>query len=91
MSTSITLDLNRWNPDDAAYWKAGANRVANRNLWISIFSLFLSFSVWVIWSAVAVNLNSVGFSFTEHQLFMLVAVPPVPEQPPYRIGFQAKI
>ena len=23
--------------------------------------------------------------------FMLVAVPPVPEQPPYRIGFQAKI
>ncbi len=75
MSTSITLDLNRWNPDDAAYWKAGANRVANRNLWISIFSLFLSFSVWVIWSAVAVNLNSVGFSFTEHQLFMLVAVP----------------
>ncbi len=73
--TAGKLDLSRWNPEDAAYWKAGAERIANRNLWISIPCLFLSFATWVIWSAVAVNLNSVGFTFTQEQLFTLAAIP----------------
>lgn len=44
-------------------------------MWISISSLLLSFAVWQIWSAVAVNLNSVGFHFTTEQLFTLAALP----------------
>ncbi|MGF0295467.1 nitrate/nitrite transporter, partial [Escherichia coli] len=35
----------------------------------------LAFCVWMLFSAVAVNLNKVGFQFTTDQLFMLTAMP----------------
>ncbi len=37
--------------------------------------LLLAFCVWMLFSAVAVNLNKVGFQFTTDQLFMLTALP----------------
>lgn len=67
--------LSDWNPEDTAYWNSKGKRVANRNLSTSIPCLLLAFSVWFIWSAVAVNLNSIGFNFTTDQLFTLAAVP----------------
>lgn len=67
--------LSDWNPEDHSYWNTKGKHVANRNLIISIPCLLLAFSVWFIWSAVAVNLNSIGFSFTTDQLFTLAAVP----------------
>ncbi len=67
--------LSDWRPDDDNYWKSKGKFVANRNLLVSIPCLLLSFSVWLIWSAVAVNLNSIGFKFTTDQLFTLAAIP----------------
>ena len=37
--------------------------------------LLLAFCVWMLFSAVAVNLNKVGFHFTTDQLFLLTALP----------------
>lgn len=37
--------------------------------------LLLAFCVWMLFSAVAVNLPKVGFTFTTDQLFMLTALP----------------
>ncbi len=37
--------------------------------------LLLAFCVWMLFSAVAVNLNKVGFQFTTDQLFLLTALP----------------
>lgn len=77
MSRSLTdkqaLDL--WNPEDDAFWAAKGKAIATRNLWISIFCLFLAFATWMIFSVVAVNLNSAGFNFTQAQLFTLLAMP----------------
>jgi len=67
--------IQQWDPEDEQYWSKEGKRIAHRNLWISIPALLLSFSVWMLWSVVAVNLNSVGFNFTTDQLFTLAALP----------------
>lgn len=67
--------LNDWNPEDESYWNRKGKYIATKNLSVSIPCLLLSFSVWFIWSAVAVNLNNIGFNFTTEQLFTLAAVP----------------
>ncbi|QWV95089.1 NarK family nitrate/nitrite MFS transporter [Geomonas oryzisoli] len=64
-----------WNPEDAQFWEQQGKAIAYRNLWISIPSLFLSFAVWMVWSVVVVNLQSIGFSFDADKLFWLAALP----------------
>src|SRR5512135_711809 len=67
--------LNVWNPEDQTFWQSRGKSVANRNLWISIPSLLLSFAVWMVWSVVVVNLPNIGFKFDTNQLFWLAALP----------------
>ena len=67
--------LTRWDPEDAAFWESEGRSVASRNLCISVPSLTLAFAVWMVWSAVVVNLPSVGFKFSTEELFWLAALP----------------
>ncbi len=67
--------LTDWRPEDADFWKATGNRVANRNLFISIPALLLAFAVWMMFSAVSVKLKDIGFTFSNDQLFWLAALP----------------
>lgn len=69
--------ITDWRPEDAEFWKQRGSSVASRNLWISVPCLLLAFCVWMLFSAVAVNLNKVGFNFATDQLFMLTALPSV--------------
>ncbi len=69
--------IQDWRPEDSAFWQQRGHRIATRNLWISIPCLLLAFCVWMLFSAVAVNLNKVGFNFTTDQLFLLTALPSV--------------
>jgi NNP family nitrate/nitrite transporter-like MFS transporter len=69
--------ITDWRPEDPQFWQQKGHRIARRNLWISVPSLLLAFCVWMLFSAVAVNLNKVGFAFTTDQLFMLTALPSV--------------
>lgn len=79
MSTNESLKGGRlitdWRPEDEQFWETGGKKVASRNLWISIPSLLLAFSVWIIWSAVTVRLPEIGFNFDKGQLFWLAALP----------------
>ncbi|MEM5430832.1 NarK family nitrate/nitrite MFS transporter [Cupriavidus oxalaticus] len=72
MTSSV---LTRWEPENAAFWQSEGERIAYRNLWISIPALMLAFVVWMLWSVVAVNLDRAGFQFTKNQLFWLTALP----------------
>ncbi len=72
MSSSV---LTRWEPENAAFWRDQGERIAYRNLWISIPALMLAFVIWMLWSVVAVNLDRAGFQFTKNQLFWLTALP----------------
>jgi MFS transporter, NNP family, nitrate/nitrite transporter len=67
--------ISDWRPEDKSFWCNGGSRVANRNLTISVPALFLSFSVWMVWSVVVAKLPLIGFNYTTDQLFWLAALP----------------
>jgi NNP family nitrate/nitrite transporter-like MFS transporter len=67
--------LERWDLEDKAFWTSEGRAIAQRNLWISIPALLLSFAVWMVWSVVVVRLPEIGFPFTTDQLFWLAALP----------------
>jgi NNP family nitrate/nitrite transporter-like MFS transporter len=67
--------ITDWQPEDEGFWAATGRRIARRNLINSIFVEHLGFSVWLLWSAVAVSLPAAGFAFSVDQLFWLVALP----------------
>ncbi len=67
--------ITDWHPEVQEFWENGGKKVATRNLWISIPALLLAFAVWMVWSAVIVNLPEIGFSFDDGQLFWLAALP----------------
>jgi len=60
----MSYSLQDWSPEDENYWNKKGKYIANKNLLNSILCLFLAFAVWFIWSAVAVNLNNIGFFFS---------------------------
>lgn len=67
--------ITDWRPEVDEFWQNGGKKVATRNLWVSIPALLLAFAVWMVWSAVIVNLPEIGFSFDDSQLFWLAALP----------------
>jgi len=67
--------ITDWDPEDETFWARTGRRVARRNLIWSIVVEHFGFSVWLLWSAVAVSLPAAGFAFSVDQLFWLVAVP----------------
>lgn len=62
--------LSRWDVDDTAFWETTGRRVAQRNLWVSVPNLLCCFSVWLLWSAIGVEVQKLHdldprlFSFT---------------------------
>jgi MFS transporter, NNP family, nitrate/nitrite transporter len=67
--------LDDWQPENASFWKSKGRAIAQRNLWLSIPSLLLSFAVWMVWSVVVAKLPAVGFQFSTDELFWLAALP----------------
>ncbi|MFA9438410.1 NarK family nitrate/nitrite MFS transporter [Uliginosibacterium sp. sgz301328] len=72
MTTAV---IDRWNPEDSAFWSQTGSAVARRNLWISIPCLLLAFSISVMWSIVVLKMPLIGFQYTKDQLFLLTALP----------------
>jgi NNP family nitrate/nitrite transporter-like MFS transporter len=60
-------------PDRAEPWAHAS--LAWRTLAISVVSLTLAFSVWFMWSAIALRLREAGFTITPTQAFWLTATP----------------
>jgi NNP family nitrate/nitrite transporter-like MFS transporter len=67
--------LNKWEPEDPAFWEAEGRSRAWLTLAVTTFSLIASFATWFVFSAVAVRLPGIGFKFTTYQLFWLTAMP----------------
>ena len=67
--------LADWRPEDQVFWEEKGQKVATRNLYISIPALLLAFSVWMVWSVVVAKLPLIGFDYTTDQLFWLAALP----------------
>ncbi len=67
--------LDRWEPEDATFWRRTGSSVAWRTLLITTGCLILSFATWFSVSVLVVRLPAVGFSFDTMQLFWLAAMP----------------
>lgn len=67
--------LKEWRPEDAEFWEKTGEKIARRNLYISIPALLLAFCVWMVWSVVVAKLPSIGFDYSTNQLFWLAALP----------------
>ncbi|WP_214410935.1 MFS transporter [Sphaerisporangium fuscum] len=65
--------ITEWNPDDPGFWETRGKGIARRNLVFSILAEHLGFTLWTVWSIVAVKLGS--FAFSTDQLFWLVSLP----------------
>src|SRR5437870_4255287 len=55
--------IEHWDPEDPAFWAETGATVARRNLWSSIFSEHLGFSVWLLWSVSSALLANINFFY----------------------------
>ncbi len=65
--------IDDWNPEDEGFWTRTGAKIANRNLWFSILSEHIGFSIWTMWSVLVL------FMGPEYQIdaagkFLLVSV-----------------
>ena len=74
-SGALSAVIEDWRPDDKKFWETKGEKIAKRNLWISIPCLLLAFSIWLVWSVVVAKLPSIGFKYSTDQLFWLAALP----------------
>ena len=57
-----------WEVEDNSFWESEGNKIATRNLWISIPNLLLAFSVWIYWGMIAKYIQKIHFA-TDGELF----------------------
>ena len=67
-------DIYDWDVEDDSFWESTGKHVATRNLWISIPSLLVGFSVWLYWSIITVQMLNLGFPFEQTELFTITAI-----------------
>jgi MFS transporter, NNP family, nitrate/nitrite transporter len=67
--------LDKWEPEDDAFWNGGGSTRAWTTLVVTTASLTMAFSVWFMVSALVVRLPQLGFQLTPGQLFWLAAMP----------------
>ncbi|MFD7720162.1 nitrate/nitrite transporter [Streptomyces sp. NPDC059814] len=42
--------IEQWEPEDETFWRERGERIARRNLWFSVLSEHIGFSIWTLWS-----------------------------------------
>ena len=67
--------LERWEPEDEAFWEREGKKLAWRTLSITTANLTMAFATWFVVSAIVVKLEKIGFDFSTTQLFWLTAMP----------------
>jgi NNP family nitrate/nitrite transporter-like MFS transporter len=67
-------DIADWRPEDEQFWESTGRHIAWRNLWLSVPALLCAFAVWGMWGIITVQMNNLGFPFTQAELFTLTAI-----------------
>jgi len=70
----MTINIDKWEVENVAFWESTGRAIANRNLWISIPSLLCGFAIWLYWGIITVQMLNMGFPFTQAELFTLMAI-----------------
>lgn len=63
--------LHGWNPEEPATWD---KKIAWTTLWVSTYSLFIGFATWYLVSAIAPQLNTIGYDLSKGQLYWIASI-----------------
>ncbi|MGH4011111.1 MAG: nitrate/nitrite transporter [Pseudonocardiaceae bacterium] len=66
--------IDHWEPEDPDFWARTGKKVANRNLWFSIFAEHIGFSMWTVWSVLVLFMGP-AYGIDPAGKFFLVAMP----------------
>ncbi|QKV97008.1 NarK/NasA family nitrate transporter [Streptomyces sp. NA02950] len=68
--------IRDWDPEDEEAWERGGQRIAHRNLALSVLSEHIGFSVWSLWSVLVLFMSPEnGFTCGPGEKFLLMVVP----------------
>ncbi|MEV6834137.1 nitrate/nitrite transporter [Streptomyces sp. NPDC051133] len=65
--------IERWDPEDETFWEATGEKVARRNLWFSVLSEHIGFSVWTLWSVLVLFMGP-EYGLTPADKFLLTSM-----------------
>src|SRR5882724_10362358 len=66
--------IDRWEPEDPGFWESTGRKIANRNLWFSILTEHVGFSVWSLWSVLVLFMGP-NYGLSPADKFLLVSTP----------------
>jgi MFS transporter, NNP family, nitrate/nitrite transporter len=66
--------ITDWNPEDTAAWEAGNKRIARRNLICTVAGDHVAFSIWSLWSVMALFIPASVYGFSAGDKLLLGAV-----------------
>jgi NNP family nitrate/nitrite transporter-like MFS transporter len=66
--------IDDWRPEDGQFWRDQGSAIAKRNLWFSVLSEHIGFSVWSLWSVLVLFLGP-QYGISPAQKFLLTALP----------------
>lgn len=66
--------LDHWEPEDPGFWEKTGKRVANRNLYVSVFAEHIGFSIWTVWSTLVLFMGP-KYGIDPAGKFFLVSLP----------------
>jgi len=67
--------IDDWRPEDPAFWESTGKGVARRNLFFSVFSEHIGFSIWSLWSVLVLFLPEPVFGIDPAGKFLLTTLP----------------
>ncbi|OMC48870.1 nitrate/nitrite transporter [Mycobacterium sp. IS-1264] len=66
--------ITDWDPEDTAAWEAGENKIARRNLLCTMAGDHAAFSIWSLWSVMALFMPASVYGFSAGDKLLLGAV-----------------
>lgn len=58
----MAINITHWDVENQNFWESEGKKTAFRNLWISIPALLQSFSIWIMWGMIIVQMKKLGFT-----------------------------
>ncbi|WP_416975131.1 nitrate/nitrite transporter [Streptomyces sp. 4F14] len=65
--------IEEWDPEDEAFWEAGGEKIARRNLLFSVLSEHIGFSIWTLWSVLVLFMGP-EYGLTPADKFLLTSM-----------------
>ena len=59
----MATNIEKWDVEEEGFWAVTGKKIANKNLWLSIPALFLSFATWAMWGVIIKYMKDFGYNF----------------------------